>query len=567
MSLLSRVLHVVPRGVSVRLPRWAGAGAEGIAAAAVTGLLCLAAGIQWQLPHPGAQAMAVPVAAVLYPLRRRHPVLVLVASTVSLGLLPFLGPVTAAALYTISRLLFPGRRRARLWALAAVAPVVTATVSSIASWTGPARATYAVALGLVLSVAAVVVPGLVGTVFGQADRLLEALRARADAAERARASADSEARTQERSRIAAEMHDLVGHRLSLASLHVGGLELALSKAAPALRPDATIVRSTIKDALRELRQALGVLDPLGVNTRAEAALTEEVGTRADIGELVAQSHAGGVDVALEWTGPDLTDVPVPVRRAVHRVVRESLTNVHRYAPGTEVTVEVCRDEDTVRVAVHNTAVSPGTITEGAGTGRGLPALRERVGLLNGAFTAGPSADGGFRLAADLPLRPVLSPATTRSDAFPWAGAHPACSSYGPVPEPAEPRRTRAIRTLVLGGGLAAVTALILVGIGFSYSPKGPQAPPEQPRIGMTLEKFHATGPRDSPGARAAAAGREPARPAAAAGCLYAFGPRPDDRPTDTLPLVRYCFDAHQRLTAIDPFTVPTVREAVPWESP
>ncbi|MFD8827518.1 sensor histidine kinase, partial [Streptomyces sp. NPDC059605] len=499
MSLLSRVLHVVPRGVSARLPRWAGAGSEGIAAAAATGLLCLVAGVQWQLPHPGVQAVAVPVAAVLYPLRRRHPVVVLVALTASVGLLPFLGPVTAAALYTVSRLLPPGRRRAWLWVLATVAPVVTATVSSIASWTGPARATYAVVLGLLLSVAAVVVPGLVGTVFGQADRLLEALRARADAAERARTAADSEARTQERSRIAAEMHDLVGHRLSLASLHVGGLELALSKDAPALRPDATVVRSTIKDALRELRQALGVLDPLGVNTQTGAALTEEIGTRADIGELVAQSHAGGVDIVLEWTGPDLTDVPVPVRRAVHRVVRESLTNVHRYAAGAGVTVEVCRDEDTVRVAVHNTALSPGALTEGVGTGRGLPALRERVGLLNGSFTAGPSADGGFRLAADLPLRPVPSPAMTRSGASPCAGAHPACSSCGPVPEPAEPRRTRAVHALVLGGGLAAVTALILAGIGFSYSPKGPQAPPEQPGIGMTLERFHATGPGDSQG--------------------------------------------------------------------
>ncbi|MFE7045225.1 histidine kinase [Streptomyces atratus] len=117
---------------------------------------------------------------------------------------------------------------------------------------GPARATYAVAL------AAVVVPGLAGMVSGRADRLLKALRARADAAERARASAENEARTQERSRIAGEMHDLVGHRLSLASLHVGGLELALPKAAPALRPDAAVVRGTIKDALRGLRQALGL---------------------------------------------------------------------------------------------------------------------------------------------------------------------------------------------------------------------------------------------------------------------------------------------------------------------
>ncbi|MFE3153084.1 two-component sensor histidine kinase, partial [Streptomyces sp. NPDC059218] len=62
-------------------------------------------------------------------------------------------------------------------------------------------------------------------------------------------------------------------------------------------------------------------------------------------------------------------------------------------------------------------------------------------------------------------------------------------------------------------------------------------------------------------------GGHPPRPAAAVGCLYVFGPRPDDRPTDTLPLVRYCFDVHQRLIAIAPFTVPTVREPVPWESP
>ncbi|MFH9424611.1 sensor histidine kinase [Streptomyces sp. NPDC017529] len=450
-----------------------------------------------------------------------------------------------------------------LWALTATLPVGSAMVATATAWTGPASLPFAIVLGLVLMVASVVLPGLVGTLVGQEARLMEALRARAEASERARALADSEARTQERSRIAAEMHDLVGHRLSLASLHVGGLELALSKTAPTLRPDAATVRTTVGDALRELHQALGVLDPLGTNTQAGAALTGGIGTRADIEELAAQSAAGGINVTSQWTGPDLTDAPVPVRRAVHRVVREALTNVHRYATGAEVTVAVTHDADTVQVVVHNTAPPRSAVAEGAGTGRGLSALRERVEVLDGCFTAGPLPEGGFRLAAHLPLRGAGA-AMTRS-----AAEEPA-----PVPDPviapalARRRTPGAIRSLMLAGGLAAVTALVLSGIGFAYAePPRPSPPLPEPRIGMTLEQFHAAGGNDSLDARAAAAGREPARPSAATVCAYAFVPRPDHRPADTVPVVRHCFDAHRRLIAIDSFTVTTVHDTTPWKSP
>ena len=142
-----------------------------------------------------------------------------------------------------------------------------------------------------LAVTTVVVPGLVGIAAGQQDRLLRALRERAAAAEEARRLADSESRMRERSRIAAEMHDLVGHRLSLVSLHAGGLEMALLKEAPELRDEAAVVRRATRDAMQELREALGVLGPLARDTGTDA-LTDATGTRADIEALVEESRGG-----------------------------------------------------------------------------------------------------------------------------------------------------------------------------------------------------------------------------------------------------------------------------------
>ncbi|MFE2441671.1 sensor histidine kinase [Streptomyces sp. NPDC059426] len=231
--------------------------------------------------------------------------------------------------------------------------MASATATGPSLGTGRAAA-YGLELGLVLAVTAVVVPGLVGTVYGQQARLLRALRERGDAAERARRSADSEARTHERSRIAAEMHDLVGHRLSLISLHAGALELALGEADSELREEAVLVRGATRDAMRELRQALGVLGPLGRATGPDA-FTDATGTRADVEALVAGSCDGGIAVRLEWRGPDLDMRPAQVRRAVHRVVRESLTNVHRYAAASHVTVRVEHDDRTVGVTVRNGA--------------------------------------------------------------------------------------------------------------------------------------------------------------------------------------------------------------------
>ncbi len=513
------------------------------------------------LPHPSLQVPALAAGAGLFALRHRFPVAALLVLAALTGLSPCVGPVTAATAYAVARRTVRARRRGRLLVAAAALVVLCATVS--APWLGPGPVPYGLALGLILTPTTVLVPGLVGTSYGQQRRLVRALRERGDAAERARRFADSEARLHERSRIAAEMHDLVGHRLSLISLHAGGLELALERADPELREEAVLVRRTTRDAMRELRQALGVLGPLGRDTGPEA-LTDATGTRADIETLAAESRDGGIAVRLDWTGPDLDARPAPVRRAVHRVVRESLTNVHRYASAAHVTVTVVHDDETVRVTVRNGAPPRVSAPAGSvGTGRGLTGLRERVELLGGTFDAAALASGGFQVDATVPAEPGDAPAPKRSGT---EGTGPeggeAVAEGGAAPE----RRTAHVLTLALG--LVTLSVLIALGTAFVYAgaPHQGAGPRPLPRVGMAYSDVRGAGVLDNKAVRAAATGHEPPRPAGTAGCVYPFNGATETRP-GALTIARYCFDASERLIAIDRFTVPSVRDAVPWETP
>ncbi|MEU6478042.1 histidine kinase [Streptomyces sp. NPDC047017] len=571
MPLLSRFRHRVrPAADGPARPGGGGRAVAETAGAAVAALaLCAVAVRLWDLPHAGFQWCAVPVAVALFPLRRRTPGAVLLVLAVLAGAAPVVGPVTAAAAYTTALGTVRPRRRTRL--LAAASLLITASATAAGPWLGPGPAAYGLELGLALAVTAVVVPGLVGTVYGQQARLLRALRERGDAAERARRSADSEARTHERSRIAAEMHDLLGHRLSLISLHAGGLELALGRAdpelaGPELREEAVLVRRTTRDAMRELRQTLGVLGPLGRDTGPDA-FTDATGTRADIEALAARSRDGGIDVRLEWDGPDLDVRPAQVRRAVHRVVREALTNAHRYAAAAPVTVRVEHDDLTVRVTVRNGApAAPGGTPDAAhaGTGRGLPGLRERVELLGGAFAAGPLPSGGFQVAATVPAEP--DDTVTRTPSAGGATPSPPGGSGedpGPLSDAPLSDAPRTARAWTFALGAVALWVLMTLAISLVYGrPRGTVQPP-RPRLGMTYEELK--GVYDSPAVRAAATGHEPPRPARTAGCVYppaGPGPRPG-----AFTVTRYCFDAAQRLIAIDRFTVPSVRDAPTWETP
>ncbi|MEU7578751.1 histidine kinase [Streptomyces sp. NPDC041068] len=511
-----------------------------------------------QLPRPAKIAYGVLVLLALV-VRRRFPVGSLLALAALAGLMPPTGLLVAVAAYPAARQLAePHRRVAALLVAAALTMLVataTARPMAVGSWQ------YGLALGAMLAAVTVIVPGLVGTAAGQQDRLVRALRERTAAAEQARRLADSESRIHERSRIAAEMHDLVGHRLSLISLHAGGLELALSKQAPDLRDEATLLRKATRDAMNELREVLGVLGPLGRDTGTNA-LTDATGTRPDIEALVEESRGGGIPVTLAWHGPDLGPEDGPsVRRAVHRVVRESLTNVHRYATGAPVAVTVTHTDDRVEISVRNEAPpTPPSATTGLGTGRGLVGLRERVALLGGTFEAGAVPGGGFGVTAAIPTDPAGADAADRSALEPVGPPLPDTSAEEGAVGGLQSRIAGVLTTLLGMGGVALMLGLGL-GLVTEAQPGPDVAERQEVHVGMSKEEVERSVPSDSDAVRAAAAGREPARPAGTTSCLYPYvggGSTDEDSEGARFAVTRYCF-SNDVLTSIDHFTVPLAR--------
>ncbi|MFJ4527283.1 sensor histidine kinase [Streptomyces nigrescens] len=504
----------------------------------------------------GAPALGL-IGIALVLVRRRFPVACVAGLAALMGVVPAVALLTAVAAYTAARQTRTPRRR--IGVLLGAAALTMLTCAAFAPELEMGSRLFGLALGAVFAVTTVVLPGLAGTAGGQQDRLLRALRERAAAAEEARRLADSESRMRERSRIAAEMHDLVGHRLSLVSLHAGGLEMALLKEAPELRDEAAVVRRATRDAMQELREALGVLGPLGSDT-GTGALTDATGTRADIEALVEESRSGGIPVAFSWEGPDLDARPAQVRRAVHRVVRESLTNVHRYAAEAHVTVAVRHTDQRVAVRVRNGVppTRPAAVT-GLGSGRGLTGLMERVTLLGGSLEAGRTSGGGFAVAAEIPTTP--GPGAETADAAP--------DDSGSAPVDESRSRLSVLQRRVAGAvigllGLAGVGVMMLFAVLLVDHSRYELAyqSPEKPRLGMTRGQVERAVAPDDDASRAAAAGREPPRPASATDCVYPYagGKRKGGR----MELVRYCFRS-DTLIAIDRFTVPIVAEP-PHES-
>lgn len=555
-------------------------------------------------PEPLLLLFGVCVLALLA-VRRRLPSTAPLGVSVLLGLLPAAGLPAAVIAYTSARQLANARRRNTVLLASTALAVLTST--ACAPGLGLGGHGFGLMLGAVLAATSLLVPGLVGTSGGQQARLLQALRERAAAAEVARRLTDSESRMHERSRIAAEMHDLVGHRLSLISLHTGGLEMALQKESPELRDEAALVRRATGDAMRELREVLGVLGPLGRDT-GTGALTDTTGTQADVEALAEESRGGGIPVDLAWEGPDLDGRPAQVRRAVHRVVRESLTNVHRYAAGAHVTVEVTHSDERVDVLVRNgRPPAEPEATTGLGSGRGLVGLRERVTLLGGGLEAEPTPAGGFTVTARIPAQPdpaaiLASAEGPASDPLSEPDADPA-SGGGLGPGPGSDRLPGGVQRRIGGAltgllGLAGVGVMTMLGL-LLVTEAAPQPDPREsvePRIGMTRTQVTEDADKwDDTTTRAAATGREPARPKSATSCIYPMagsddfvplskgdGTQPTGSPDGqgngeyaepyfdegpgTLQITRYCFRA-DKLTAIDRFTVPVASQTPPWESP
>lgn len=205
---------------------------------------------------------------------------------------------------------------------------------------------------------------------------------------------------EERTRIARELHDVVAHSMSVIQVQASTARYRL----PDLPADAASefddLAATARSSLTEMRRLLGVL-----RTEDQSAeLTPQQGID-DIPALVDSIRRAGVDVGLELVTADVTAAPASVQIAAFRIVQEALSNAVRHAPGSRVSVSVRTDDTTIRLRVHNsTATGESAASPGAAqsAGHGLRGMRERVALVDGTLEAGPSADGGWTVAAALP---------------------------------------------------------------------------------------------------------------------------------------------------------------------
>jgi signal transduction histidine kinase len=243
---------------------------------------------------------------------------------------------------------------------------------------------------------------LVALYFIARHEMLQALRDRAERAERERDLLAERARAEERARLAGEMHDVVTHQVSLMVLQAGALGITATD--EAARRAAEELRAAGVQALDELRDLVGIL-----RTAPEGDQAPSV---SGLAELVAESTAVGTPAELVQEGDPALASPV-VGRTVYRVVREALTNVRKHAPGAHVVVRVSYGESQVRLSVRNTAAAPPPANglAATGSGLGLAGLRQRIELVHGTLRASGTPDGGFCVEATMPSYvPTAEPA-------------------------------------------------------------------------------------------------------------------------------------------------------------
>jgi signal transduction histidine kinase len=226
-------------------------------------------------------------------------------------------------------------------------------------------------------------------------QLVLSLRDRAARAETEARLRAEQAQHHAREEIAREMHDVLGHRLSLLSVHAGALEYRPDASPEEVARAAKVIRESAHQALQDLREVVGVL-------RAPVAELPQP-TLADVPQLVAESAGAGMRVELREETP--AAAPDGLGRTAYRVVQEALTNARKHAPGAEVGVRLTgAPGQGLTVEVEN-AGPTGPAAAAEGDGQGLAGLAERVALAGGRLEHGPTAAGGFRLAAWLPWPP------------------------------------------------------------------------------------------------------------------------------------------------------------------
>ncbi|WP_404793280.1 sensor histidine kinase [Streptomyces tendae] len=234
--------------------------------------------------------------------------------------------------------------------------------------------------------------------------------ARTQLAEQTTLTAEERARRtllEERGRIARELHDVVAHHMSVISIQAQVAPLLVENPPDELKENLAGIRQNALEALTELRRVLGVLrsehpDALDATEGGDTAAPHAPQPTLDrLDALVENIRAAGLSVTTDTSG---TRRPLPpgVELSAYRIVQEALSNVLRHAPGASAEVHLVHLPIGLRVVVSNTRPLR-TPAPSQGAGHGLLGMRERVAMLDGTLTAQSLPDGGYQVAAFLPV--------------------------------------------------------------------------------------------------------------------------------------------------------------------
>ncbi|MFI5915547.1 sensor histidine kinase [Dactylosporangium sp. NPDC051541] len=359
------------------------------------------------LPLEPATLTAVIVACGALALRRRHPLAVFLVSSIAAevylvlnhsstnGALILTAPLIA--LYTVAE--SHVRRRALIiGVLAVLAFAGLHMLVKPASWLGVENLALAALGGLAVAA---------GDGARSRREYLAEVEARASRAEQDREAEARRRITEERLRIARDLHDAVGHQLALITVQAGVAAHLLEGQPARAREALSNVRSAGRTALSELTETIGLLrrpgDPL-VPVEPLPGLT-------GLPELLVSHRSAGQSITIASTAERA--LPAPVDLTAYRVVQEALTNACKHAPAAPVQVSLDYEPAALRIRVSNAAPpTPASASAAAtlaaasagraGLGLGLVGMRERVVALGGSLEAGPRPDGGFRVEVVLP---------------------------------------------------------------------------------------------------------------------------------------------------------------------
>lgn len=298
------------------------------------------------------------------------------------------------------------------WGPVFLAPLIALCVAVTAGHRLAAYAIAGITFTAVVLVRLIVHPGesfpLTGVAGGlawlvaviAAAELWRARRERLAQTRAAREETERRRGSEERLRIAQELHDVLGHHVSLINVQAGVALYLMDDDPEQARTALVAIKQSSRELLHEMRSTLGVLR--GVDERPPH---QPVPGLARLDALAADTRAAGLPVTVEIHGP-ARDLPASVDLAAYRIVQEALTNTRKHAGPARARVVLRYDERGLTVQIDDDGLGTATPPPGPGGGNGLPGMRERAQALGGTITTGSRPAGGFQVRAFLPVAPV-----------------------------------------------------------------------------------------------------------------------------------------------------------------